>query len=794
MRPLQAWSGADAGHRVPAGGPLARTRGAGVLTRLEAALIQLAGDARRRAAMLAATLLCLLMTVRLSNVLLASEPGQVPFTVALFVLPVLCAFPASRSRVARRRWLALAVQAALTWVPFALFGGTWQEGIDGLLAGLVLLLLAAPVSWLVAGGALAAEATLRAAVTGLPAPGWYGVVSIVTYYVDDALVFFGLVRLAQLVSEVEDARCQAAALAVARERLRAGRSLEAAVGERLTDISGNVAAARRALARDAAGARAQVAAAGATARAAVADARALAIGQRAGPDAEQFTEPGVRAVIGAQLAWTVLVTVVLMFGALGVANTVFYHLAAGIWVLSAGANVAIVALQVWLLRAVRDGERPRRWPALLAAQAALVYAFSFGFSGFAGGTLSPFVAGLLLLLMQGWRRWAAFGAVVVSSAVLYAALPMSQLAPPFAARPVFGLFWALLATEMGLLVYGLSRLVWLARELEGLRQQLARLAGVRERLRVARDVHDLLGLGLSAVALKADLVSALIGRDDRRAAGELDEMGRICAVAQADICQVTGQGRPCHCLVSCAPPGNCSPHSGSRSRPVTSTRPLPVAADEVLAPVLREAVTNILRHASARSCQVELAIGDGVVRLDVINDGAADLPDGRPGFKSDGHGLANLRARVQDVGGRLAYGRAGSQFSLTAELPLTGASSAGSRCELLRRDSQAQPRGIVDGPDHREVRPCLLARDQRLPALVERSQEIGELRAVRFVRDRRGIGSGPWRRAPQPRAPQPPSPQPRARPPSYLRRRRRTRPPHPANRSVPRSGWHRPRR
>lgn len=676
MRPLEAWSGADAGPRVPAGGPLARTRGAGVLTRLEAALIQLAGDARRRAAMLATTVLCLLMTVRLSNVLLASEPGQVPFTVALFVLPVLCAFPASRSRLARRRWLALAVQAAMTWVPFALFSGTWQQGIDGLLAGLVLLLVAAPASWLVAGGALAAEATLRAVVTGLPAPGWYGVVWVITYYVDDALVFFGLVRLAQLVSEVEDARCQAAALAVARERLRAGRSLEAAVGERLTDIIGNVAAARRALARDAARARAQVAAAGATARAAVADARALAIGQRAGPDAEHFTEPGVRTVIGAQLAWTVLVTVVLMFGALGVATTVFDHLAAGIWVLSAGATVAIVALQVFLLRAVRDGERPRRWPALLAAQAALVYAFSFGFSGFAGGMLSPFVAGLLLLLMRGWRRWAAFGSVVVSSAVLYAALPMSQLGPPFAARPLFGLFWALLATEMGLLVYGLSRLVWLARELEGLRQQLARLAGVRERLRVARDVHDLLGLGLSAVALKADLVSALIGRDDRRAADELDEMGRICAVARADICQVTGQGPVLSLSCELRAARKLLASFGIEVQAGDITRPLPVAADEVLAPVLREAVTNILRHASARSCQVELAIGDGAVRLDVINDGVADLPAGRPGFESDGHGLANLRARVQDVGGRLAYGRAGSQFSLTAELPLTGASSA----------------------------------------------------------------------------------------------------------------------
>jgi two-component system, NarL family, sensor histidine kinase DesK len=87
------------------------------------------------------------------------------------------------------------------------------------------------------------------------------------------------------------------------------------------------------------------------------------------------------------------------------------------------------------------------------------------------------------------------------------------------------------------------RLAGLARELEGLRDRLARMAAVRERLRVARDVHDLLGLGLSAIALKSDLIAALIGRDDSRAAAEIEEMSRICAAVRADARLVTGDGR-----------------------------------------------------------------------------------------------------------------------------------------------------------------------------------------------------------------------------------------------------------
>jgi len=86
-----------------------------------------------------------------------------------------------------------------------------------------------------------------------------------------------------------------------------------------------------------------------------------------------------------------------------------------------------------------------------------------------------------------------------------------------ATGPAVAVLCVLLAVKLTitlacLMVYGVSRSAGLARELEALRGELARMAAVRERLRIARDVHDLLGMGLSAVALKADLVGPLIGR------------------------------------------------------------------------------------------------------------------------------------------------------------------------------------------------------------------------------------------------------------------------------------------
>jgi two-component system, NarL family, sensor histidine kinase DesK len=634
------------------------------------------GDVSRRASALAAAVLCLLLA---KDVVYAGDPvfrgraAQVPFVAAVFVIPLLFAFRGPRLVLARARWPVLAVQGVLTWVPFAVFGGRWQVGVGGLLAGLVLLTVPGLVSWLVAGSLLAADVAVRAGVVGLPRnfpPGWAGALWAAVAFSDLGLAFFGVIRLVQLVGELRDAQDQQAGLAVAAERLQAAGDLQEAVGERLDGIAAIAAAAQRALARDPGEARAQVTAAGSSARRAAAQARAMTTGRRALPQAEPAAPPG-GAVMGARLAWAVLVVVLCGYATAGFIDAVGGNLGSRrVAFLVAGIAVSMV-LQLRHSWAARQGRRPRAWPVTLGVQAVLAYVFFLPVLG-ALFTLAPFLAGSVLLLVPGRWRWAGYAAVVVSWAALYAAVPLPETVN--ARDALTTLYWAGSIAGIGLLVYGLSWLAVMARELEGVRAELAQVAAVRERLRVARDVHDLLGLGLSAIALKTDLIGKLIGRDDVRAAAEIGELGRICAAARADIRLVTGGQQQLSLAGELAAAGQILASAGVQVHASMPAGPLPATADSALAVVLREAVTNILRHAAATSCTIEAAAGDGAARMTVRNDGAGDRPGPPVGDRGagGGSGLANLTARVQATGGQLTIRRAGGWFELTAEIPLPG--------------------------------------------------------------------------------------------------------------------------
>jgi two-component system, NarL family, sensor histidine kinase DesK len=631
-------------------------------------------DASRRASILAVAVLCLLLLSRVTDILVvygrvtAAAVLQVCFTVALFVVPLLYPFRGPRRALARYRWPVLAVQAVLTWVPFAVFGDRWQVGIGGLLVGLVLLTVPGWASWLAAAALLTADVALRTWVTGLPwAPAWSGALWAALTFVDDAAVFFGMVRLAQVVAEVQEAQSRSAWLAVAGERLRAAGELRSAVGERLAGIAEAAAVARQVLASDPAGARARVSAAGAAAREAVAQARALAAGPGRLPQAEPAAAAG-GGVVGARLAWAVLVVVLCAFAAAGLNDAAEDHVAARLIVLLAVGSVLAVGLQLHHSWAARQGGKPRRWPLTLGLQAVLAYAYFLPFlRGYL--PLSTFLAGSILLLVRGRWRWAGYAAVVVSWYVLYATVPLQGIP---AGDALVALYEAVSIAYIGLLVYALSRLAGMARELAALREQLARMAAVRERLRVARDVHDLLGLGLSAIALKTDLISALIGRDDARAAAEIEELSQVCEAARADIRLVTG-GQRLSLTGALAAVRQVLASAGVRVHASVPDGQLPPAADDVLGTVLREAVTNIVRHSAATSCTIEVTAADDTVRLAVSNDGAAGEP-AQPGIPhgqdaADGSGLANLTARLHAAGGQLECRQAGDRFELIAEVP-----------------------------------------------------------------------------------------------------------------------------
>jgi hypothetical protein len=276
----------------------------------------------------------------------------------------------------------------------------------------VLLTVPGRVAWLLAGGLLAAEVVVRAAVTGLPnSPAWSGVLEVVTYYVDDALVFFGMVRLAQIVGGVADARGKAADLAVAGERLQAARSLQAAVGQRLAGITAKAAAAQHAVRGDAARARALIVAAGTAARDAVTRAREVTARHHETSRPEPAAPAAGGAVIGARLAWSVLVGLLFSFAAVSLGSVVYFHYGAQLTALAAVDIALVAALQLYHSGAARKGRRPWAWPVTLAVQAVLVYAFVFPGVRAYIGPLGPFLAGSVLLMRSRWR-WTKYAAVV----------------------------------------------------------------------------------------------------------------------------------------------------------------------------------------------------------------------------------------------------------------------------------------------------------------------------------------------------------------------------------------------
>jgi two-component system, NarL family, sensor histidine kinase DesK len=637
-----------------------------------------AGDGAWRASGFVVAALCSVFAARIAAALSGGGRDQVPFIVALFVLPLLYALPPARGLLDRYRWPALAVQVVLTWLPFVLFGGAWSTGVGGLLAALVLLMVPGRRSRLLAGGLAVLEAVLRSTVIGLPVtPRWYGVADVLLVYADDALLYFGLVRLTQIVGDVQRARAQAARLAVARERLQAAEALHAAVGERLAEVAAQAATAQRAVPSEPEQARAEVAAAGVVAREAIARARTVTAGWRAPalPEPAAPVQPAAGAVIAPRLAWAVLVAVLSGFAADSIASVVVLPYPAWRTAAAIADIVVVTVLLLYLSRPASWAGRPRGWPSLLAVQASLVYVSMLPPVHAYLGALGPFLAGSVLLLVSGWPRWVGYAAVVASWSLLYELTGVggAGFGQPVGRTVLEEIYLGSATAGFGLMVFGLSWLARLAVQLEALRGELALIAVMRERLRIARDVHDLLGLGLSAIALKADLIARLIGGDDVRAAAEIAELTRICAAARADIRLVTGESRPLKLATELDAARQILASAGIDTRVSLADRVLPAAADTVLAPVLREAVTNILRHSTATTCAIEAIESDGVVRLRVRNDGLADRPadpDARDTDARAGSGLANLTVRVRAAGGQLTSQRVDGWFVLVAEIPL----------------------------------------------------------------------------------------------------------------------------
>jgi len=185
-----------------------------------------------------------------------------------------------------------------------------------------------------------------------------------------------------------------------------------------------------------------------------------------------------------------------------------------------------------------------------------------------------------------------------------------------------------------------------------------RLALVAERERVARDVHDVLGHSLTVMTVKSELAARLVDIDPERAKAELDDMQRIARSALAEVRATVGGLRAPNLESELL-----AARTALNAAQIDPSLPADVeVVDDDMRPlfawVLREAVTNVVRHSRATRCRVEV----GPRTISVVDDG-----DGFAG--SVGNGLRGLIDRVHDVGGQLDVGPAeakGTRLVVTA--------------------------------------------------------------------------------------------------------------------------------
>ncbi|MEU7040278.1 histidine kinase [Streptomyces varsoviensis] len=271
-----------------------------------------------------------------------------------------------------------------------------------------------------------------------------------------------------------------------------------------------------------------------------------------------------------------------------------------------------------------------------------------------------FIAGDALLVLDSTWCWTLFTGVVVA---------MGGMQWSFTPDLPDTAYTAISTALTGLIVYGLIRLTDMVAEVHRTRTALAEMAVAQERLRFARDLHDLLGYSLSAISLKSELTRRLIGHDDARAVAEVSDIIEISRQALADVRDVASQYRDLSLVAETRSARSVLDAAGIEVSMAVVHGSLPDRVGTVLATVLREGVTNVLGHSKAEHCEITIRQESGTVLITIVNDGAQPEPAALPA--RHGLGLASLTTRVEALGGRLTAGLTDPvHFRLQAEIPL----------------------------------------------------------------------------------------------------------------------------
>ena len=303
----------------------------------------------------------------------------------------------------------------------------------------------------------------------------------------------------------------------------------------------------------------------------------------------------------------------------------------GLALIAAYALVYLVGWSLWTEHALRI------WFTMLALLVALTPIIGIEALG-----LTPYLGVFAAVLVpRPWWRWTtAFSAL----------LPLVSLVGGDFPAFFFLMVWPIIGFSVAMRVFAeVDRQSADAR---------AALSLVAERERVARDVHDVLGHSLTALSIKAELASRLIEVDPARAKGELESIQATARQALAEIRATVGGLRAANLEAELDAAPLVLADAGVETQLLGSVADTDPRHRALLAWVLRESVTNVVRHAGARSVVIEL----GQQGISVTDDGTGPGP-------SEGNGLRGMRERVSGAGGTLTLQDAGPGTRVQVRLP-----------------------------------------------------------------------------------------------------------------------------
>jgi two-component system sensor histidine kinase DesK len=226
----------------------------------------------------------------------------------------------------------------------------------------------------------------------------------------------------------------------------------------------------------------------------------------------------------------------------------------------------------------------------------------------------------------------------------------------------------LLTAGLGVMMVFWRRMFTLVSDLHEAREEVARLAVSDERLRIARDLHDVLGHSLSVITLKAQVARRTMDSDPTGAREAIADVENVSRDSLRELREMVAGYREQSLVGELRGAAEVLAAAGIDLEVQQTAEHIPKATDGALAWAVRDGVSNVLRHSHAKRCRITISEANDGVRFEMFDDGVGANGTGEsPG---SGHGLRGLRERMAKLGGTLDAGAVpGGGFRIAASVP-----------------------------------------------------------------------------------------------------------------------------